>query len=134
MSRWLLHYTPPAVLIRLLTTNFLLAYTTSLILYLSGASDDPRLLLPAWISIATTLTVLYHVSQRRVNIKRESGRSVGLLGFAGFVSMGVLLGQLHATRVEEGRTEEVPALRGMRWAWKWVGRWWGDGREWVGGW
>ncbi|BCR91616.1 uncharacterized protein ACHE_70459S [Aspergillus chevalieri] len=53
MSRWLLNYTPPAVVIRLLTTNGLIAYITSWVLYLSGASSDPRLLLPAWISITT---------------------------------------------------------------------------------
>ncbi|EEH07053.1 conserved hypothetical protein [Histoplasma capsulatum G186AR] len=53
MSRWLLNYTPAAVVIRLLATNGLLAYLTSWILYLSGASSDPRLLLPAWISIAS---------------------------------------------------------------------------------
>lgn len=49
----LLNYTPPAVVIRLLTTNGLIAYLTSWVLYLSGASSDPRLLLPAWISITT---------------------------------------------------------------------------------
>lgn len=49
----LLNYTPPAVVIRLLTTNGLIAYSTSWVLYLSGASSDPRHLLPAWISITT---------------------------------------------------------------------------------
>jgi len=49
----LLFYTPSATLVRLLTTNFLIAYTTSWVLYLSGASEDPRMLLPAWVSIAT---------------------------------------------------------------------------------
>ncbi|EZF35904.1 hypothetical protein TMEN_9228 [Trichophyton mentagrophytes] len=53
MSRWLVNYTPPAVIIRLLTINCLIAYLTSWILYLSGASSDPRLLLPAWISITS---------------------------------------------------------------------------------
>jgi hypothetical protein len=53
MSRWLLNYTPQATLVRLLTINALNAYITSWVLYLSGGSEDPRLLLPAWISIAT---------------------------------------------------------------------------------
>jgi hypothetical protein len=56
--RRLLNYTPPAVVIRLLTTNGLIAYITSWVLYLSGASSDPRLLLPAWISITTVRTTL----------------------------------------------------------------------------
>ena len=50
MSR-LLNYHPSATVVRLLTTNALIAYITSWVLYLSGASEDPRLLLPAWISI-----------------------------------------------------------------------------------
>ena len=55
----LFSYTPTATIVRLLTTNFLIAYITSWVLYLSGASEDPRMLLPAWVSIATViLTVL----------------------------------------------------------------------------
>ena len=33
--------------------NALIAYITNCVLYLSGASQDPRMLLPAWVSIAT---------------------------------------------------------------------------------
>ena len=55
----LFSYTPTATIVRLLTTNFLIAYITSWVLYLSGASEDPRMLLPAWVSIATVnLTAL----------------------------------------------------------------------------
>jgi N-glycosylation protein len=53
MSRWLLNYTPSATVVRLLTTNALIAYICSWVLYLSGAAEDPRMLLPAWVSIAT---------------------------------------------------------------------------------
>ncbi|EED13931.1 conserved hypothetical protein [Talaromyces stipitatus ATCC 10500] len=63
MSRWLLNYSPPAVLIRLLATNGLIAYLTSSVLWLSGASSDPRLLLPAWISITTVQFLPYHTPQ-----------------------------------------------------------------------
>ena len=45
--------TSKATLVRLLTINSMNAYITSWVLYLSGGSEDPRLLLPAWISIAT---------------------------------------------------------------------------------
>ena len=48
----LLLYTPGATVVRLLTTNALIAYVTSWVLYLSGAAQDPRMLLPAWVSIA----------------------------------------------------------------------------------
>lgn len=49
----LLFYTPSATVVRLCTTNALIALATSWDLYLSGASEDPRMLLPAWISITT---------------------------------------------------------------------------------
>lgn len=42
-----------ATIVRLLTISSINAYTTSWILYLSGGSEDPRLLLPAWICIAS---------------------------------------------------------------------------------
>ena len=49
----LLNYTPSATCIRLLTLDALIAYITTQTLYLSGASQDPRMLLPAWIGIAS---------------------------------------------------------------------------------
>lgn len=48
-----MYYTPSATLVRLITLNILIAYITTWVLYLSGAAQDPRMLLPAWISIAT---------------------------------------------------------------------------------
>lgn len=67
----LLNYTPPAVVIRLLTTNGLIAYISSWVLYLSGASSDPRLLLPAWISI-TTVQSFSHQTQDPREKRRKS--------------------------------------------------------------
>jgi len=98
MSRWLLNYTASATFVRLLTTNALIAYVTSWVLYLSGASEDPRMLLPAWVSIATTLTVLYHLTQRKINIRKETSASIGIFSIASFISMCSLLLQLHLTR------------------------------------
>ncbi|KAL1959611.1 hypothetical protein VTO42DRAFT_1646 [Malbranchea cinnamomea] len=105
MSRWLLNYTPPAVVIRLLATNGILAYSTSWILYLTGASSDPRLLLPAWISITSILTFAYHISQRKINIKKETAASLSVFSIASFISMSSLLLQLHLSRENE---PEVP--------------------------
>ena len=42
-----------ATLVRLLTINAINAYLTAIILHLSGGAEDPRLLLPAWIWIAS---------------------------------------------------------------------------------
>ncbi len=53
LPRRLLRYTPSATLVRLCTTNALIALATNWVLYLSGASEDPRMLLPAWPSITT---------------------------------------------------------------------------------
>jgi len=120
MSRWLLHYTPPAVLIRLLTTTSLLAYTCSTLLYLSGASRDPRLLLPAWISISSTLCFLYHISQRKMEIRKETELSLMVLGGVGWFTGCVLLLQLHLTRENE---PEVPLF-------VLVEKWWVDSQHW----
>ncbi|KAF3403796.1 hypothetical protein F1880_010160, partial [Penicillium rolfsii] len=117
MSRWLLNYTPPAVVIRLLTTNGLIAYITSWVLYLSGASSDPRLLLPAWISITTTLTFVYHATQNHATIKRETAASLLVVSVASFLSMSSLLLQLHLTRENE---PEVPVFVITRKLWDWA--------------
>ncbi|KAI9036222.1 uncharacterized protein KD926_002190 [Aspergillus affinis] len=113
----LLNYTPPAVVIRLLTTNGLIAYITSWVLYLSGASSDPRLLLPAWISITTTLTFLYHATQNHAMIKRETAAALLVVSVASFVSMSSLLLQLHLTRENE---PEVPVFVITRKLWDWA--------------
>lgn len=55
----LLNYTPSATCVRLLTVDALIAHITTQTLYLSGASVDPRMLLPAWIAIATVSTYSY---------------------------------------------------------------------------
>ncbi|KXG45779.1 N-glycosylation protein EOS1 [Penicillium griseofulvum] len=113
----LLNYTPPAVVIRLLTTNGLIAYITSWVLYLSGASSDPRLLLPAWISITTTLTFVYHATQNHATIKRETAASLLVVSVASFLSMSSLLMQLHLTRENE---PEVPVFVITRKLWDWA--------------
>ena len=64
MSRWLLNYTPPATVVRLLTTNALIAYICSWVLHLAGAADDRRMLLPAWVAIATVRRQLYRFAAR----------------------------------------------------------------------
>jgi len=101
MSRWLLNYTPQATLVRLLTINSMNAYITSWVLYLSGGSEDPRLLLPAWISIATTLTFLYHITHPRLAILKETSLSISVFSIASFISMVSLLLQLHLTRAND---------------------------------
>jgi len=77
------------------------AYITSWVLYLSGGSEDPRLLLPAWISIAATLTFLYHLTHPRLAILKETSLSISVFSIASFISMVSLLLQLHLTRAND---------------------------------
>jgi len=94
----LLNYTPQATIVRLLAINALNSYLTSWVLYLSGGAADPRLLLPAWIGIATALTALYHLTQRKINIRKETSTSISVFSGASFISMVTLLLQLHLNR------------------------------------
>jgi len=125
MSRWLLNYTPQATLVRLLTANSINAYITSWVLYLSGGSQDPRLLLPAWISIASTLTTLYHLTHPRLAILKETSLSISVFSVASFITTVSLLLQLHLTRAND---PPVPLFSLGRQVWEWIASV-RDGRE-----
>lgn len=45
-----------------------------------------------------TLTVLYHITQRKINIRKETSLSISVFSIASFVSMVALLAQLHSNR------------------------------------
>jgi hypothetical protein len=49
----LINYTPQATVVRLLSINAVNAYLTLNVLSITGGFQDPRLLLPGWVSIAT---------------------------------------------------------------------------------
>ncbi|KAF7892467.1 uncharacterized protein EAF02_000005 [Botrytis sinoallii] len=117
MSRWLLNYTPQATIVRLLTINLINAYTTSWILYLSGGSGDPRLLLPAWICIASTLTFLYHLTHPRLAIRKETSLSISVFSIASFISMVSLLSQLYLSRTD---LPPLPLILHMEEIWGYV--------------
>jgi hypothetical protein len=131
MSRWLLNYTPQATIVRLLTVDAINGYVTSWVLHLTGGFEDPRLILPAWIVISTvriiplelqsltnplftywqTLTVLYHLTQRKINIRKETSMSISVFSIASFVSMVALLVQLHSNRFDY---PDIPLLNFAR--------------------
>lgn len=69
MSRWLLHYTPQATIVRLLTVDAINGYLTSWVLHLTGGFEDPRLILPAWIVISTVRSS--HHPSPPPNVRRE---------------------------------------------------------------
>merc|ERR1712000_485452 len=95
MSRWLVKYTPQATIVRLLTINAVNAYVTSTVLSLAGGFSDSRLLLPGWIGIATTLTVMYHITHQKINIRKETSTSINVFSIASFLSMVTLLAHMH---------------------------------------
>ncbi|KAM3513122.1 hypothetical protein MY11210_003234 [Beauveria gryllotalpidicola] len=92
----LINYTPQATIVRLLTVDVINAYLTLTTLSLCGGFQDPRLLLPGWIGIATTLTVCYHISHQRINIRKETSTSVNVFSIASYLSMVALLAHLLA--------------------------------------
>lgn len=96
----LVNYTPQATIVRLLTITTLNAYLTSQILYLTAGSQDPRLLLPAWVIISAVLTLLYHITQRKINIRKETSMSIRAFSVASFISMVALLAQVHSNRTD----------------------------------
>ncbi|TQS31710.1 hypothetical protein Golomagni_08001, partial [Golovinomyces magnicellulatus] len=91
MSRWLINYTPQATIVRLITINAVNAYGTLTALSQCGGFDDPRLLLPGWIGLATTLTVMYHITHQKINIRKETSTSINVFSIASYISMVTLL-------------------------------------------
>ncbi|KAI0130094.1 N-glycosylation protein-domain-containing protein [Xylariales sp. AK1849] len=109
MSRWLLNYTPQATIVRLFTLCCIFAYVSSQLIHLLGGDQSPSLLLPAWIGIATTLTLCYHVTQRKINIRKETSASIIVFSIASFISMVALLVGRHLGRTE-GYGVDVPLV------------------------
>ena len=61
-----------------------------------------------------TLTGLYHLTQRKINIKRETRASISVLSIASFVTMCSLLLQLHLTREND---PVIPFFMGLKNTW-----------------
>ncbi|RTE70918.1 hypothetical protein BHE90_014688 [Fusarium euwallaceae] len=114
MSRWLINYTPQATMVRLLTINACNAYITSGVLSLAGGFQDPRLLLPGWIGIATTLTVMYHITHQKINIRKETSTSINVFSIASFLSMVTLLAHMH---LYTPQYPQIPLIASGRRAW-----------------
>ncbi|KAI0487660.1 N-glycosylation protein-domain-containing protein [Xylaria cf. heliscus] len=110
MSRWLINYTPQATVVRLLTISCVFAYLTSWIVYVTGGTKDPRLLLPAWVGIATILTACYHYTQRKVPIRKETFASISIFSITSFVSMVALLVDINSARPFPFPEAQVPLV------------------------
>ncbi|OCL11888.1 hypothetical protein AOQ84DRAFT_286307, partial [Glonium stellatum] len=125
MSRWLLHYPPGSALIRLATMDLLNMLLTNQFVNLCGAKASPPRLFVAWICIASTLTILYHITHRRTNIKRETSTAVRVFSPLTYLSLCLILFQLHypvwADQVE-GNALAVPLFVKL----KAVGEWFAE--------
>ncbi|KAK0656315.1 N-glycosylation protein-domain-containing protein [Cercophora newfieldiana] len=119
MSRWLVNYTPQATIVRLLTIAATNTYLTSCALWVTGGLADPRLLLPVWIAISTTLTVMYHITQRKINIRKETSMSISVFSIASFISMVALLAQLHSNRTDY---PQIPLATVAKTTWQKAGK------------
>jgi len=58
--------------------------------------------------------MLYHLTQRKINIKKEISASVGVFSIASFISLCTLLFQLHLTREND---PVVPLFSMLRRVW-----------------
>lgn len=117
----MINYTPSATALRLVAVSALNGYLQSWTLHLSGSSQDPFLLLPTWIIITSvrlalhsphvtledlsaknvweqTLTMVYHVTYRKINIRKETSTSISVFSMASYLSMVALLIQQHWDR------------------------------------
>lgn len=65
--------------------------------------------------------MLYHLTHRKINIKKETSASINVFSIASFLSLCTLLLQLHLTRDND---PAVPLFEMMRSMWLWVHRLW----------
>jgi hypothetical protein len=75
MSRWLIHYSPFAVTLRLCSMSILLSYASMQAFRLFGATE-PNLAalsrsLPIWIIISIVLLLLYFTTQYDISIEKD---------------------------------------------------------------
>lgn len=75
MSRWLLHYSPFAVTLRLCSMSILLSYATMQSFRIFGAVDANLSALsrslPIWIIISIVLLLLYFTTQQDISIGKD---------------------------------------------------------------
>ena len=75
MSRWLLHYSPFAVLLRLCSLSILLSYGCREIFRIIGATQPDLVALsrglPIWIVISIILLLVYFCTQQDISVEHD---------------------------------------------------------------
>lgn len=65
-----------------------------------------------------TLTIIYHIMQRKINIRKETSASISIFSIASFISMVALLVQLQMARAD---FPSIPLIDLTRKAWAQAG-------------
>jgi len=124
MSRWLLHYSPFAVLVRLCSLSILLSFGCMQIFRLSAATgpDIQNLSrnLPVWILLSVALLLLYFSTQQDISLEddRDDRRRRQILRLkclyaistCSLLSLLVLVSILHLDMVQWNESSDWPSL------------------------
>jgi hypothetical protein len=62
---------------------------------------------------------MYHVTQRKINIRKETSISISVFSIASFISMVALLAQLHSNRTDY---PQIPLATLAKRAWQEAGK------------
>lgn len=63
--------------------------------------------------------MLYHITQRKINIRKETSMSISVFSIASFFSMVALLAQLHSNRSDY---PQIPLVTLIRRVWEEAGK------------
>ena len=109
MSRWLLQYSPAAVLVRLASLSVILSFACNTVFAMAGASFySGRHLdraLPLWIAISIAVLMLYFRTQHDISVDEDKddrkrrlvlrSKCVNAIALTSTASLCALLGVLH---------------------------------------
>lgn len=75
MSRWLLHYSPAAVLVRLASLSLILSFACNTIFAMAGASyfsgGHLDRALPLWVIMSIAVLILYFCTQHDISVDED---------------------------------------------------------------
>jgi hypothetical protein len=125
MSRWLMHYSPFAVILRLCSLSILLSYAcVSIFRFLGVIEPDLSTLsrsLPIWIVIAIVLLFVYFFTQQDISVEGDKDdrkrrlvlRLKCLYTIAGsrMLSLLVIVGLIHVSTIDWGADNVSEWLR-----------------------
>lgn len=134
MSRWLLHYSPPAVLLRLCSMSILLSYACVTCFRLLGATeaDLPALSrsLPIWIIISIVLLLVYFYTQHDIAVEGDTDdrrrrlvlriKCLYTMAASSLFSLLVIVGLIHFSTIDWGPVSfrewmKAQAAQGLVW-------------------